>query len=86
MADRARDWAIWLTRFGTVTGTRGEREFPAVLAEKLGGSHLWHGCEIWQIPAPNDALGRSCLAVLARGFSSIPIRAGVSGTGMRLSG
>ncbi|MCV9937435.1 M20/M25/M40 family metallo-hydrolase [Boseaceae bacterium BT-24-1] len=67
IADRARDWAIWLTRFASVTGTQGERDLPAALAERLRASLLWRGCEVWLIPAPDDVLGRSCLAVLARG-------------------
>jgi arginine utilization protein RocB len=67
MADRARHWAIWLTRFRSVTGTQGERDLPAALAEALRDDPLWKGCEIWRIPAPGDALDRSCLAVLARG-------------------
>jgi arginine utilization protein RocB len=35
MAERARDWAIWLTRFARLTGSDGERDLPAALAAKL---------------------------------------------------
>lgn len=67
MADRARDWALWLTRFGSVTGTEGERALPAALAAKLRDEPLWRGCDIWLVPVPDDPLGRTCLAALARG-------------------
>lgn len=69
-ADRARDWAIWLTRFASVTGSDGERDLPAALAARLGQLPLWQGCEIWLIPAEGDARGRFCLAALARGTGS----------------
>lgn len=67
IAERARHWAIWLTRFASVTGTEGERALPAALAARLREDPAWRGCEIWLVPIPDDPLGRSCLAALARG-------------------
>jgi arginine utilization protein RocB len=64
---RARDWAIWLTRFGSVTGSPGERDLPHAWADRLRALPLYRDCEIFLIPATDDALGRNCLAVLARG-------------------
>lgn len=64
---RARDWAIWLTRFASVTGSPGERELPRAWADRLWALPLYRDCEIFLIPASDDALGRNSLAVLARG-------------------
>jgi arginine utilization protein RocB len=67
IAASARDWAIWLTRQPSVTGTQGEQALPAALAARLASLPRWQGCEIWTIPAQADPLQRECLAVLARG-------------------
>lgn len=64
---RARDWAIWLTRHASITGSEGERQLPLAWAGKLKSHPLYRDCEILLIPVADDSTERRCLAVLARG-------------------
>ncbi|RHZ90530.1 M20/M25/M40 family metallo-hydrolase [Cereibacter sphaeroides] len=64
--DRARDWALWLTRQRSVTGTHGEAALAQRLAERIRATPALAGAEVWTIGC-GDALGRECCAVLVRG-------------------
>ncbi|MCE6952541.1 M20/M25/M40 family metallo-hydrolase [Cereibacter sphaeroides] len=66
MSDRARDWALWLTRQRSVTGTEGEVALAGLLAKRVAATPALAAAEIWSVPC-GDALGRSCCAVLLRG-------------------
>jgi arginine utilization protein RocB len=66
-ADRARDWALWLTRQPSVTGTSGEQALPLLLVDRVRTEAALQDCATWLIPADNDPLERQCAAVLARG-------------------
>lgn len=66
-ATRARDWALFLTRHGSVTGSEGELGLPSALRARLLESPFLANARIFTIPAPGDGLDRVCLAVLVRG-------------------
>lgn len=65
--DTARHWAIWLTRQGSVTGSRGEQALPHLLRDELGTRPALRDALTWLIPTKGDALPRACLASLVRG-------------------
>lgn len=67
LAQRARDWSIWLTRQPSVTGSAGEQALPHLLRERVAETPALAGAETWLIPAENDPLARACCAVLVRG-------------------
>ncbi len=62
MAARARDIALTLTSWASVTGTEGEALFAAKLAAYLTGFD-----EVWAIPVADGAAGRSNVWALKRG-------------------
>ena len=66
LAARARDWAVWLTRQPSVTGSPGEQALPAALAARAGAAPAFAAAERFLIPA-GDRLGRQCCAMLLRG-------------------
>jgi arginine utilization protein RocB len=62
LAARAREHALRLTAFPSVTGSEGEAEFPHRLAERLRGFD-----KVWVAAIPGDEAGRSNLFALKRG-------------------
>ena len=69
MSERARDWAIWLTRQSSVTRSEGEQNLPNLLAARVAATPAFQraGVESWLMPIPGDKLARSCFALLVRG-------------------
>jgi arginine utilization protein RocB len=66
LAQRARDIALELTSWPSVTGTVDEAVFSGRLAGYLRRSKTF---EVWTEAVPNDALGRSNVFALKRGTS-----------------
>ncbi|MGP3696908.1 M20/M25/M40 family metallo-hydrolase [Rhodobacter sp. NSM] len=64
--DRAEDWALWLTRQRSATGTPGEVALARKLADRIAATPAVAGAEVWTFPC-DDLLGRSCCAALVRG-------------------
>lgn len=64
LAGRARELAVLLTQWPSITGSKAEAELPHLLAERLG-----HFDETWVEPIPQDFAGRSNLFALKRGKS-----------------
>jgi arginine utilization protein RocB len=67
LAERARWWALWLTRQPTVTGSPGEIALPGLLAAAVRATPALSRSEVFTIPAADDRLGRAALGVLVRG-------------------
>jgi len=65
--DTARQWAIWLTSQGSVTGSPGEQALPHLLRDRLATRPALRDALTWLIPTKGDALPRACLASLVRG-------------------
>jgi arginine utilization protein RocB len=63
----ARDWAVWLTRQPSVTGSPGERALPHALKARLEAAPGLAGASVWLIPTRRDRLERHCVAALLRG-------------------
>jgi arginine utilization protein RocB len=64
LAERAQELALLLTSWPSVTGSTGEAEFPALLADRLR-----HFDAVWQAAIPDDPFGRSNIFALKRGRS-----------------
>lgn len=65
--DTARQWAIWLTQQGSVTGSPGEQALPHLLRDRLATRPALRDALTWLIPTTGDASPRACLASLVRG-------------------
>ncbi len=72
LAARAREFAIALTRWPSVTGTPGEAELPRHLAGLLGEFPYFreHPEHLMVLPIPDDPYGRSNVMALVRGQGS----------------
>lgn len=70
IAERTRDWAIWLTRQPSVTGSRGEQALPALVQARIAATPALRHAETFLIEAEDDPLKRNCFAVLVRGRGS----------------
>lgn len=64
LSGRTRALAMQMTGWPSVTGSRGEAEFPQKLADSLGHFH-----EVWVAAIPGDPFGRSNVFALMRGRS-----------------
>jgi arginine utilization protein RocB len=62
LAARARELALTLTSWPSVTGTRDEAEFARKLADDLTGFD-----QVWLAPVPDDPAGRNNVFALKRG-------------------
>ena len=69
LADCARDWALWLTRQRSVTGTPGERALGEALCRRMAETPALRaaGAVAMHLPVEGDRLGRACAAVLVKG-------------------
>ena len=68
IAERTRDWAIWLTQQPSVTGTPGEQALPSLMKARVALTPALKAAECWLIEAADDnPLKRNCVAVLVRG-------------------
>jgi arginine utilization protein RocB len=63
LSRRARELALTMTRWLSVTGSSAEVTFPSQLAEQL------HFDRVWTLAIPQDSAGRSNLFALKRGTS-----------------
>lgn len=64
LSHRARELALAMTRWSSVTGSSGETDFPAILAQHL------HFDKVWIMPIPQDLKARSNVFALKRGRSN----------------
>lgn len=64
LSARAKELALLMTAWPSVTGTPGEAAFPRLLAERLN-----HLDAVWVAAIPDDPFGRSNLFALKRGRS-----------------
>ena len=64
---RARDWALWLTKRASVTGSVGELALPLALLQRIRETPALARCASWLIPADDGRETRTCVAVLAKG-------------------
>lgn len=66
-AARARDWALWLTRQPSVTGSAGEKALPMALLKRIQETAALGDATSWLIPADDGRETRHCCAALVRG-------------------
>lgn len=66
-ASRARDWALWLTRQASVTGSAGELALPLALLKRIQETPTLADATSWLIAADDGRETRHCCAALVRG-------------------
>ncbi len=67
VASSARDWAIWLTRQPSVTGSAGELALPLALLQRIRDRSALGDAVSWLVPADDGRETRHCCAVLVKG-------------------
>jgi arginine utilization protein RocB len=66
-AASARDWALWLTRQPSVTGSAGEMALPIALLKRIQATASLGEATSWLIPADDGRETRNACAALVRG-------------------
>ncbi len=63
----ARDWAVWLTRQASVTGSAGELALPGALLQRIRERPALAEATSWLVPADDGRETRHCCAALVKG-------------------